>query len=105
MASGFIVIRRAHYIGDISFLASADHASVTSYTAKLYDSNDDLVDTLSLGKPTPDETNTIVVNEQAWLNTHTAGNGYYVRVTATSPGGESSPASGTGVFTIPVTYL
>lgn len=90
-------------LGDLTFTASTEHSSVVNYQANLYtDGTTTLVDSLNLGKPTPDGSNLITVHLYSWLNGHTAGN-YLLKVTAIgstgSPGSESSTGDS---FVVPI---
>lgn len=90
-------------LGDLTFTASADHASVVNYEARLYTyGTTNLVDSYNLGKPTPDGGNQILVHLYTWFNSHAAGD-YDVKVASIgstgSPGNESSTGD---PFTVPI---
>lgn len=73
--------------GVLSFTASANHATLTNYTVRLRQmGSSTVVDTLNIGLPTPDQTNTCYVDIKSWLNGHATGN-YDVSVAAVAPGG------------------
>lgn len=63
-----------------SFTASSDHGTIDAYEADIVDSTGVIVQTLALGKPTPDASNTITIN----LNVQPIkfANGYSIRVRA-----------------------
>src|SRR5689334_14037932 len=88
-------------VGEVAFVASPDHATVTNYTARLRVSgNSTIVATQSLGVPTPDGNGVIIVDLTSLFSGQAAG-AYTVSILTTSSGGsvdstESSP------FAIPV---
>ena len=87
--------------GLLSFTASLDHATVTSYEARVRaQGSATVVATQALGKPTPDLDNRIHVNIAATLNALAAGN-YTVAVAATSPGG-TAESTETSEFSVPL---
>ena len=88
--------------GVLKFDASTSHASVTSYTARVYamDTTSPLVTSREIGRPTPDYNNQIVHDLSGILSPLTAGN-YTVTVLTTSTGGATES---TGVsFVVPLT--
>lgn len=90
-------------LGDLTFTASTDQASVVSYEVRLYtDGTTSLIDSLNIGKPTPDGANLITVHLYTWFNSHAAAN-YQAKVASIgstgSPGNESSTGDS---FTVPI---
>lgn len=90
---GRVVVRRRYVayfdgLGILTFRASADHASVTSYGIHVYALNttSPVLSTRDIGKPTPDTNNDIKHDITAMLSPLSNGN-YTVIVSATSPGG------------------
>jgi Big-like domain-containing protein len=81
----------------VSFTASTDQATVTSYRLDVFASGVNTatatpVATSDLGKPTPDSTNTITVNRATWFSALAAGT-YQATVTAISPSGSGRSAA------------
>lgn len=78
----------------VSFTASPDHATlVTKYELRIYLSTADInvaapIAISNLGKPTPDATNTITVNQSSFLSSLSVGN-YIAAVAAVGTGGSS----------------
>lgn len=90
-------------LGDLTFNASTDHASVVNYEVRLYtDGTTTLVDSYNIGKPTPNGSSQCTVHLYTWFNSHSAGN-YLAKVAAIgstgSPGSESSTGDS---FTVPI---
>jgi hypothetical protein len=95
------VTRTWHGSGDVAFNASPDHATVTSYTARLRVSGSPtIVDTEALGKPTPDGNNVIVVALATFFSTQAAGD-YTISILATDAGGSTDSAE-SNPFTLPL---
>lgn len=88
-------------LGDLTFAASPDHATLTSYEARLYveGTTTPVIDTLDLGLPTPSG-GSITVNIATWLNSQLAGN-YDVRVAAIGPLG-TTESGASNSFTVPL---
>jgi hypothetical protein len=100
------VVRRRYVayfdgLGILTFRASADHASVTSYAIRLYTmgTTSPLLASRDIGKPTPDTNNDIIHDINGLLSPLANGN-YTVTVLATSPGG-SAETTGTN-FSMPL---
>ena len=78
----------------VTFTASPDHATlVTSYELRIYASGADPntatpLKTSNLGKPTPDGSNTIAVDQSAFFSALAPGN-YVAAVAAIDSGGSS----------------
>jgi hypothetical protein len=95
------VTRTWNNSGDVAFVASPDHAVVTNYTARLrVFGNSTVIDTLSLGVPTPDGNNVIVASLTSLFAGHPAGT-YTVSILTTSPGG-STDSTESNAFTLPL---
>lgn len=89
--------------GDVAFNASPDHATVTSYTARLRVSgNSTVVASTSLGKPTPDGNNVIIVPLAGFLAYRAAGD-YTISILATDAGGSADSAE-SPPFTLPLPW-
>jgi hypothetical protein len=88
--------------GIFTFTASADHASVTSYTINIYalGTSSPTVASVNIGKPTPAADNSISYDITALVAPLTPGN-YTAKVQATAPGG-SSESMGIN-FAVPLT--
>lgn len=88
-------------LGNVTFVPSVDHATVTSYSANVYAAGTvtPVVATQSIGKPTP-QGGVITFNMAVTLNALPGGN-YDVTIVATSPGG-SSESGVSMVFTVPL---
>jgi hypothetical protein len=87
--------------GQVAFVAQADHATVTSYTARVRVlGNSTVVATQALGTPTPDANSVIIVNIAATFAGLAAGS-YTVSILATSPGGSTDSAE-SSAFTLPL---
>lgn len=87
--------------GEVAFVASPNHATVTSYTARVRVSGvATVVATQSLGVPTPDGNNTIIVDLTATFAGLAAGD-YTVSILVTSPGG-STDSQESSAFTLPL---
>lgn len=86
----------------VAMNASPDHASVTSYTARLRTVADPgtIVDTLSLGVPTPDGSGVMIVNLASLFSGKTAGD-YTVSVLTTTATGSADSAL-SNAFTLPI---
>jgi hypothetical protein len=87
-------------LGDVSFVPSAGHASVTNYEARVRaDGSGTVIATKALGVPTP-QSGRITVNLRALLDSLSPGN-YTVSIAATSAGGtdDSDPTS---AFIVPL---
>ncbi len=77
---------RPDALGDVSFNPSPDHATVTSYEARLYPyGGGTLVSSKNFGKPVI-VGGDIRVNVAVWFGQQSAGN-YELKVAAISPGG------------------
>ncbi len=88
-------------VGEVAFVASPDHATVTSYTARVrVFGNSTIVATQALGKPTPDGNNTIIVDLTATFAGLATGD-YTVSVLATAPGG-STDSTESSAFHLPL---
>jgi hypothetical protein len=88
-------------VGEVAFNASPDHASITNYTARIrVYGNSTVVATQSLGVPTPDGNNVIIVDLTTTLAAQTAGN-YTVSILATSAGGSTDSAE-SAAFSVPL---
>lgn len=88
--------------GDVTFIASPQHATVTSYEGRVRAAGSaTVIATQNFGKPTPDEDFLITANMRPTLATLAAGN-YTVTVAAIAPGG-TTEATETSVFSIPLT--
>lgn len=86
---------RAAQQGDLAFEASLDHATVTSYEARVRpEGSATIVATRNLFKPQPDEDNIILVNIASTLAPLASGN-YTVAVAAIGPGGTAESAETT----------
>lgn len=89
--------------GEISFEASADHATIDSYLIRVYavGTTSPVVDEIDIGKPAPDGDNVITYDLSAFLDALAPGD-YVVVVCAVdngAPGLESDPSN---TFTIPL---
>jgi hypothetical protein len=101
VAGANTITRTWNNSGDVAFVASPDHAVVTNYTARLRVSgNPTVIDTLSLGVPTPDGNNVIVASLTTLFAGHAAGS-YTVSILTTSPGG-STDSTESNAFTLPL---
>lgn len=88
-------------LGEVAFNASPDQASVTTYTARVRVSgNATVVATQSLGVPTPDGNNVIIVDLTATFAGLAAGN-YTVSILTTSAGGSTDSAE-SAPFALPL---
>ena len=87
--------------GDLAFTASLDHATVTSYEARVRpEGSATIVATRNLGKPAPDVDNRIIVNIASTLTPLASGN-YTVSVAAISPGG-TTDSTETSAYSLPL---
>lgn len=87
--------------GQVAFNASPDQATVTSYTARVRVSGSSTVTaTQSLGVPTPDGNNVIVVDLSATFAGLAAGN-YTVSILTTTAGGSTDSTESTA-FALPL---
>jgi hypothetical protein len=87
--------------GFLSFTKSEDHASVTNYTAQLRLSGSaTVVDTLSLGVPTPNTYGVIVADLTALFSGKSAGD-YTVSIVTTTPSG-ATDSGVSDAFTLPL---
>lgn len=87
--------------GNLTFTASPDHATVTSYEVRVRaEGSVTIVATRNLGKPTPNVDNQIVVNIASTLTPLASGN-YTVAVAAISPGG-TTESSETSAYSLPL---
>lgn len=97
------VTRTWNDTGDLAFNASPDHATVTSYTARLrVYGNATVVASELLGKPTPDGNNVIVVPLAGFLANRAAGT-YTISILATDAGGSTDSEEG-NPFTLPLPW-
>lgn len=87
--------------GQLAFTASLDHATVTSYEARVRpEGSGTIVATQNLGKPAPDVDNRILVNIAATLAPLASGN-YTVAVAAISPSGTTESLD-TSAYSLPL---
>lgn len=87
--------------GEVAFVASLAHASVTNYTARVRVSGDSaVVATQSLGVPTPDGNNTIIVDLTATFAGLAAGD-YTVSILTTTSGGSTDSVE-SSAFALPL---
>lgn len=79
-----------------------DHANTDSYEARLYaaGSSTTVLDTLDLGKPTPDAFGKITVDISEWLEEQAAGD-YEVKVAAINDDGEAE-GTDSNAFSVPL---
>jgi hypothetical protein len=95
------VTRTWNHTGDVAFVASPDHAVVTNYTARLrVFGNSTVIDTLSLGVPTPDGNNVIVASLTSLFAGEAAGT-YTVSILTTSAGGSTDSVE-SNAFVLPI---
>ena len=96
-----VIIHTGNVLGDVTFLPSADHATVTDYYANIYagGTTTPVVTTQHFGHATPIN-GVIRVNLAGTLNALPAGN-YDVTIVAVSPGGSTESAV-SNVFTVPL---
>jgi len=103
MAGKRLITRSAvALLGDLTFTPSVDHATVSSYAARLYadGTSTPVLASVNIGKPTPNGSNVIRVDLLSFLNSQTPGN-YLVKVVALSSGGSTESVNGDS-FTVPV---
>jgi hypothetical protein len=101
VAGANTVTRTWNNSGDVAFVASPDHAIVTNYTARLrVFGNSTVIDTLTLGVPTPDGNNVIVAGLTSLFAGQAAGT-YTVSILATSPGGSTDSVE-SNAFVLPI---
>ena len=97
------VTRTWNDTGDTAFNASPDHATVTSYTARLRVYGDStVIASEPLGKPTPDGNGVIVVPLAGFLAYRAAGS-YTISILATDAGG-SADSGESPPFTLPLPW-
>lgn len=102
-ASANTVTRTWDGTGDVAFNASPDHATVTSYTARLrVYGNITVIASDPLGKPTPDGNGVIVVPLAGFFANRAAGQ-YTVSILATDSGGSADSAE-SNPFTLPLPW-
>lgn len=77
--------------GILTFTPSADHATVTDYTIRIYaiGTTSPVVSSRNIGKPTPDGSNNTISHDIAALIAPLAAGTYTVTVLTTSPGGSA----------------
>lgn len=92
-------------LGDVSFTASPDHASVTNYQirVRLAGAFSTILTAVDIGKPTPNASNVIVWNIATELTALGAGD-YEVTVATTTPGGTTDSGE-TSAFSVPLVAL
>lgn len=98
--SGTGLLVQGYGLGDVSFIPSAGHSSVTNYEARIRaEGSGTVLLTKALGVPGP-QNGRITVNLRALLDSLTPGN-YTVSIAATSAGGtdDSDP---TASFIVPI---
>ena len=87
--------------GEVAFTASPDQAVITDYTARLRVwGNATVIDTLSLGVPTPDGNGIIIADLTSLFAGKAAGN-YTISILATSEGGSTDSAE-SPAFSLPL---
>lgn len=95
------ITRSWNNTGEVAFVASPDHATLTGYTARVrvYGSAT-IVATQALGVPTPDGNGVIVVSLTATYAGLSAGT-YTVSIAATDSGG-TTDSTESNAFTLPI---
>lgn len=88
-------------LGDVSFTVPSDHATITSYEARVRaQGSSTVIRTKDLGKPTPNASGVVTFNLRAILDALSAGN-YTVSIAATNQSG-TTDSSETSAFLVPL---